>query len=141
MTLLKKLQALQNRSIRIICKPSSRENTENEEKQLDLIPLQFRRALHLVQLTWSTNNLVDKHTDLIRLKSSNVNFVGTRTRSQDLLQKQIDLFRPNKSLIEKSVSYTSRKAWNTLPTWAHQSPDKKTLASYLLADPTTFLNF
>lgn len=132
--LLKKLQIIQNRCIRIISKLPRLTNTENEEKRLDLLSLGVRRAIHIIQFA---SDIVQKQQNLLMAPSnSNSNNIGTRTqtRSQNPDRNQMAMFRPKKGLVEKSISYTLRKAWNALPTWAHQTADKHALANFLLAN-------
>lgn len=46
--------------------------------------------------------------------------------------RQFVLFRPTKTLNEKSLSYSLRKLWNKLPSTIHQIDDKKQLTGFLL---------
>lgn len=133
-SLLKKFQIIQNRCIRIISQLPRISNTEDEEKKLDLLPLNTRRAVHVLQFA---SDIVSKQPELMSDSNSGLSNKnpGALTRSQNPNRKQMTMFRPNKSITEKSISYTLRKSWNALPTWAHDQADKKTLASFLLANP------
>lgn len=129
--LLKKLQSIPNRTIRIISKLPRITNTENEERRLELLPLNTRRAIQIVQYA---SDIVYKQPNLtMTLSNSTAVNTGTVTRSQNPHRTQMKMFRPKKGIFERSISYTLRKAWNALPTWAHQTADKQTLASFLLA--------
>lgn len=132
--LLKKFQTIQNRCIRIISELPRLTNTENEEIRLDLTPLNLRRAIHIIQfasdIAYKQPNLTTAQTGLDN--SSVINRCLTRSQNPD--RNQMIIFRPSRCLVEKSISYTLRRAWNALPTWVHQSADKKALASFLLAN-------
>lgn len=127
--LTKKFQVIRNRCIRIICELHTRANTQSEESRLNLMPLHTRRTLHIIQFA---SEMVFKQPGLFKMRNTFNNSSGTQitTRSQDPERTQLDLFSPSKSLTEKSISYTLRKAWNSLPTWAHSTPDKKTLLAF-----------
>lgn len=101
--LINKLQILQNRRIRIISNLPKLTNTTIEQRKLDLLSLCERRALHIIQFALGLN------------------------------RSQLETFRPAKALTEKSLSYTMRKAWNSLPTAAHL-PDKQIFTKYLLVN-------
>lgn len=135
--LLNKLNVLQNRSVRIISKLPKLTNTDSELKKLDLIPLSNRRALHTLQFAF----------DLVKCKPHlTVQFDDTsslermHTRSHNPYRNQFNIFRPTKSKIERSISYTMRKAWNALPSDVHQLEDKITLSNYLLLN-SRYLEF
>lgn len=134
MSLLKKFQTVQNRCIRIISKLPRLTNTETEESRLELLPLEVRRAIHIIQFA---SDIVYKQPNLTIAQANTGTVISetrTQTRSQNPDRHQMTMFRPKKTIVERSISYTLRKAWNALPTWAHQNADKQTLTSFLLAN-------
>lgn len=135
--LLNKLHIIQNRSIRIISKLPRLTNTDNEMQKLDLLPLTTRRALHTLQFAF---DLVKNQPHLIDQFSSTSQEERMYTRSRNPYRNTFTLFRPTKTKIEKSVSYTMRRAWNALPSGTHQIEDKTTLSNYLLCN-SRYLEF
>lgn len=129
-SLLKKLQVIQNKCMRIISRLPRLANTVGEERKLDLVPL-CERSLHIIQFAYelviNQSNVLEKY----HLESTPDRII---TRSQDPGRKQITMFRPTKSLIKKSISYTMRNPGMKLPTVAHPCADKHNLTKFLLAN-------
>lgn len=121
---MSKLQTIQNRCIRTISKLPRLTNTKEEEKMLELLPLNERRALHTLQFAHElTINEKTLFTNTTTLQSQRAT-----TRAMNPERHQFKIFRPTKTLTEKSISYCMRKAWNRLPTSA-------TITKYLLVNP------
>lgn len=130
--LLHKYQTIQNRCVRLISRIPRLSSTDEESKNLGLIPIANRRALHILQFTCE---LSLNQPELTITLNDNLRRV-TLTRSHDPSRIQFKLFKPNKSLVLNSISYMLRSRWNALPTAAHAAQDKHTLASLLLANPS-----
>lgn len=107
--LVNKFQVIQNRCVRLV-------NTDVETSNLGLIPIANRRALHILQFA---RELTFTQPELLESLVANLG-QGTQTRSHDPSRSQFKLFKPNKVLIEKSISYMLRNKWNALPTPAHE---------------------
>lgn len=107
--------------------------------KLELLPLSIRRPLHTLQFAF---DLVKTHNHLLVQFNNDIISHPDRmfTRSHNPNRNQFSLFRPMKTKIEKSISYTMRRAWNSLPSEVHQIEDKATLSNYLLAN-SRFLDF
>lgn len=129
--LIKKFQVIQNRCIRIISGFSRLTNKDEEATKLGLLPLSNRRALHILQFALELSTKQPELTESFGLNPLD----RMTTRPCNPSRTQFKMFRPIKTLIERSISYMIRSRWNALPTMAHKSLDKNTLASYLLANP------
>lgn len=136
--LLGKYQTIQNRCVRLISRIPRTVNIEEESKTLGLVPTAHRRALHMLQFALE---LPSSQPDLIETITPDQNLMA-RTRSRDPARTQFKMFKPNRTLIQNSISYQLRSIWNALPTSAHEMVDKHTLANHLLANPNLifFLN-
>lgn len=81
--LLKKFQTIQNRCIRIISKLPRLTNTEDEERRLELLPLNTRRAIHIIQfasdITYKQPNLL-----ISTINVNNTNQTITRSRNPEI---------------------------------------------------------
>lgn len=108
--LLNKLQVIQNRCIRNISKLPKCTNNSEEERKFNLLPLHEFRSLHIIQFAF---DLVITHPHF--LASANSNRFHPRS---------CDPARTTKTLIENSLIYTLRRAWNNLPKIAHKYNDK-----------------
>lgn len=121
--LTKRLQSLQNYAIRIINQLPPRTITTNDEKELNLLPLEKRRWLHNIQLAFY---LASNDENLLPCRGSGVN-----TRAIAAKRKQLTLFAPKKATTEKSFSYQIRKLWNSLPTTYHSANSRSELTNLL----------
>lgn len=92
--LLRKLQVLQNKSIRLISCIGGRTNTDSLHNDLGLLPLEQRRIYHSILFA----HCLSYNTDLIERNQQR-----TFTRVNNPNRRQFKVFRPIKSLIEKGV--------------------------------------
>lgn len=127
--LVRKLQTLQNRAIRVISRLSRLTNTEDEERKLGLLPLSVRRAQHILLFAFEIRNSMP-HLTVLFDDDRNQTKMFTRHYNPD--RNQFKMFRPAKTLIQKSISYVLRSTWNALPSQIHQIDDKVTLSRYLI---------
>lgn len=125
--LLRKLQILQNRSIRLICGVNKTTNTYSLQAELGLLPLEYRRNFHTIQFA----HCLSCNSNLIEL-----NRQRTITRLNNPNRRQFKMLRPTKAVIEKGVSFRIRKAWNNLPTQVHVIDNKNDLKNLLLVTST-----
>lgn len=130
--LLNKLQVIRQRCIQTISKLPKYTNTSEEERKLNLLKLTVRRALHIYQFAHET---IINNPHLLEKNQANRPTSLRKTRSQNPIRNQFSLFRPTKTLIEKSITYAMRHSWNNLPTSAHDCADNHMLTTYLLANP------
>lgn len=110
--LLDKLRVLQNRALRIIFRIHARENTTLAEKKINLMPLEQRRLLHVMQIArW--------------IKEKGV-FVDKRrlpTRAHAPNRHMLTVQRPRVTLYQRSFIQKACIAWNKLPTDLHTEKD------------------
>lgn len=78
--------------------------------------------------------LIKCHSHLMVLYSDQSSGDRMYTRGHNPQRLEFNMFRPTKSKIEKSISYTMRNAWNSLPLIAHEKEDRKMLSNYLLVN-------
>lgn len=74
--LLKKFQTVQNR-IRIVSKLPRLTNTESEGKRLELLPLDIRRSIHIIQFA---SDIVFKQPELTSSYKTSSLYSGIHTR-------------------------------------------------------------
>lgn len=103
-----RLQALQNRALRVIYRMEHRTNTDQAQKEMGLLALQDRRCLHLIQLAcWMEE--IPENKDTRKLS----------TRAHALGRKNIRITKPNNQRYAQSFLYKASSLWNKLPTSAH----------------------
>lgn len=106
---LNKLQTLQHRALRVIFYLSSRHNTDELDNMLNLLKLETRITLHLIQIAhWMSQQsmYVDQ-----RLLPTRADATGRKMINLEVLRREI---------YRKLFRYNSAKYWNNLPTCIHE---------------------
>lgn len=102
-----------------------RTNTNDEEKNLNLLPPDKRRWLHSIQLAFYLANDAGN----LHVPSDS----GILTRALARNRKQLKIFSPKKAITERSFSFQISKLWNSLPTTYHTAASRLGLTNLLLA--------
>lgn len=110
--LLKKLQTLQNQSIRTILKVNKRTNVDNQRLNMRIHTLQNDRKINLLCLAYK-QSFIDECRDHRVLN----------TRLHEPGRRQLIVRRPINQLYAKCYMYNSKKWWNSIPTWYQRMPN------------------
>lgn len=112
--LLKNLDVLQNRAIRLFHRPPARTDTRQFEERMNLLPLDQWRLLHLMQTArW-----------MAELGTYNAKRKLT-TRSHAEGRCNLSIQKPNRSLYQNSFVHRACKGWKSLSTEMHGRLDRK----------------
>lgn len=90
-----------------------------------------RRALHILLFAFELENC---QPQLFMSFDSINDHPRMHTRHHNPNRYQFDIFRPTKSITQRSISDSLQSAWNALPSTVHQMEDKHILSSYLLTN-------
>lgn len=105
---LSRLQSLQNRALRIIYRLGPRENTSAYQEKMNLLQLEDRRSLRILQLMdWLVDQPGNRDDKILH------------TRSHENGKRPIKLMCPKKETYKRSFVYKGGRLWNTLPVTAH----------------------
>lgn len=100
-------------ALRVICGLPPRADTSQAEVKMNILPLQKRRLLHIMQIgRWIAE--LEQFNDKRAL--------ATRAHAEG--RKNLAVQKPNKSLYLRSFFYKACKGWNSLPTGMHIRLDK-----------------
>ena len=110
----KRLQVLQNKGLRCALNAGSEMRTDDLHVEANLLKLEHRRELHVLNFMYGEANNVNNLTH--RAKDVMV------TRSQN--KKLVKIRRPKTEKFKKSLSYKGPRKWNSLPHDIHHTLDK-----------------
>lgn len=121
-----KLQTLQNRALRVIYKMERRTTTDQAHNDMEMLKLQERRCLHLLQIAkWMAENPNNRDTR------------NLSTRAHATGRKNIRMCKPNSQRYLQSYHYKASGLRNSLLTVAHNIREsdkfKKIVTEYIKA--------